>query len=83
MADSPRDNSLKTRFDPGAFLSNPGVGIAVERFQKNQEVFVQGEAADTVCYLQKGQVKATVLSDRGKGWQYPSKAVSVYRRPPN
>jgi CRP-like cAMP-binding protein len=66
MADSPRDNSLKTRFDPGAFLSNPGVGIAVERFQKNQEVFVQGEAADTVCYLQKGQVKATVLSDRGK-----------------
>jgi CRP/FNR family transcriptional regulator, cyclic AMP receptor protein len=66
MPDSPRYNNLKAPFDPKAFVSNPGVGIAVERFQKNQEVFVQGEAAETVCYLQKGQVKATVLSDRGK-----------------
>ena len=53
-------------FDPKAFFNSPGVGKTVERFQKNQEIFVQGEAADTVCHLQKGQVKATVLSDRGK-----------------
>jgi CRP/FNR family transcriptional regulator, cyclic AMP receptor protein len=66
MPASARDNSLKAPFDPKVFFSIPGVGITVERFQKNQEVFVQGEAADTVCYLQKGQVKATVLSDRGK-----------------
>jgi CRP/FNR family transcriptional regulator, cyclic AMP receptor protein len=67
MTDSPRYKSLQTPFDPEAFLSSPGVGITVERFQKNQEIFVQGKAADTVCYLQKGQVKATALSDRGKG----------------
>jgi Cyclic nucleotide-binding domain len=51
---------------PRRFWAAPGVGITVERFQKNQEIFVRGEAADTVCYLQKGQVKAIVLSDRGK-----------------
>jgi CRP/FNR family transcriptional regulator, cyclic AMP receptor protein len=61
-----RYKSLKAPFDPKAFLSSPGVGITVERFQKNQKIFVQGEAAVTVCYLQKGQVKATVLSDRGR-----------------
>ena len=61
MPDSPRYKNLKAPFDPKAFLSNPGVGITVERFQKNQQVFVQGEAADTVYYLQKGQSKATVL----------------------
>jgi CRP/FNR family transcriptional regulator, cyclic AMP receptor protein len=66
MPDSPRCRSLKAPFDPKAFLSNPGVGITVQRFQKNQEVFVQGENADTICYLQKGHAKATVLSDRGK-----------------
>jgi CRP/FNR family transcriptional regulator, cyclic AMP receptor protein len=66
MADSPRYKGLKSPFDTKAFFSSPGIGITVERFQKNQEIFVQGEAADTVCYLQKGQVKATVLSDRGK-----------------
>ena len=62
-------NSLRCQnlpFDPKAFVSNPGVGITVERFEKHQEIFVQGEAADTVCYLQRGRVKATALSDRGK-----------------
>jgi CRP/FNR family transcriptional regulator, cyclic AMP receptor protein len=66
MPDSPHYKSLKAPFDPRAFVRKPGVGIAVERFQRDQQVFVQGEAADTVCYLQKGQAKATVLSDRGK-----------------
>jgi CRP/FNR family transcriptional regulator, cyclic AMP receptor protein len=66
MLASARDENLKPRFNPKAFFSTPGVGITVERFQKHQEIFVQGELADTVCYLQKGQVKATVLSDRGK-----------------
>jgi len=51
MPDSPRYPNLKAPFDPKAFVSNPGIGIAVERFQKNQQVFAQGEAAETVCYL--------------------------------
>ena len=66
MPDSVRHKILKAPFDPKAFLSNPGVGIIVERFQNHQEIFVQGDVADTVCYLQKGRVKATALSDRGK-----------------
>jgi len=35
-------------------------------FQKNQNVFAQGDIADTVFYLQRGKVKVTVLSDHGK-----------------
>jgi CRP-like cAMP-binding protein len=66
MPDSSCYKSLKALFDPKVFVSNLGVGITVEKFQKNQEVFVQGEAADMVCYLQTGRVKATVLSDLGK-----------------
>ena len=66
MPDSARHKNLKAPFDPKAFLSNPGVGITVEKFQNHQEVFAQGDVADTVCYLQKGRVKATAVSDRGK-----------------
>ena len=35
-------------------------------FKKNQNVFAQGDVADTVFYLQKGRVKLTVLSEQGK-----------------
>jgi CRP/FNR family cyclic AMP-dependent transcriptional regulator len=33
---------------------------------KNQEIFTQGEIAESVFYIQKGKVKITVLSEHGK-----------------
>src|ERR1700681_4255750 len=56
----------KTAFDAQAFVANVGAGKRILEFQKNQNVFAQGEIADTVFYLQKGKVKVTVLSDHGK-----------------
>jgi CRP/FNR family transcriptional regulator, cyclic AMP receptor protein len=53
-------------FDPGLFLAKVGSGKAVLEFQKNENVFVQGDIADTVFYIQKGKVKVSVLSDHGK-----------------
>ena len=53
-------------FDPQAFLSIVGDGRTVLTFQKNQNVFSQGDAADTVFYIQKGRFKVVVLSDQGK-----------------
>ena len=40
-------------------------GIGIERL-RDQVVFAQGDAADTVFYIQKGQVKVVVISEQGK-----------------
>jgi CRP/FNR family cyclic AMP-dependent transcriptional regulator len=53
-------------FDPQAFLAEVGDGKAVLTFHKNETVSSQGEAADTVFYIQKGRVKVVVLSEQGK-----------------
>jgi len=53
-------------FDPQAFLSVVGSGRTVTKYRKNERVFAQGDAADSVFYLQKGKIKLTVISERGK-----------------
>ena len=56
----------KNAFDPKAFLAMVGTGKTILKFEKNQHVFEQGDVADSVFYLQKGQVKLTVVSEQGK-----------------
>jgi CRP/FNR family transcriptional regulator, cyclic AMP receptor protein len=58
--------SFKEPFDPLAFLAKVGTGKTIIEFHKNQNVFVQGDAADTVFYLQQGRIKLTVTSEQGK-----------------
>jgi CRP/FNR family transcriptional regulator, cyclic AMP receptor protein len=53
-------------FDPKNFLAKVGVGKTIVEFHKNQKVFSQGDVADTVFYIQSGQVKLTVMSEQGK-----------------
>jgi CRP-like cAMP-binding protein len=53
-------------FDPKTFLANVGEGKAIAKYRKGSVVFSQGEAADAVFYIQKGQVKLTVTSEQGK-----------------
>jgi len=59
-------NLANNGFDPKAFLAKVGAGKTILKFEKNQHVFEQGDVADTVCYIQKGSVKLTVLSEQGK-----------------
>ncbi len=66
MAISPRNQLLSASFNPKAFLGRPGLGKAVKKYSKNDEIFTQGDAAGTIFYIQKGKVKATVLSELGK-----------------
>lgn len=66
MLNRSRDVRLKAPFDPEVFLGKVGAGITLEKFQKNQPIFIQGELAGTFGYIRKGRVKATVLSDHGK-----------------
>jgi len=42
-------------FNAQDFLAMVGVGKTFLRLEKNQNVFVQGDVADTVYYIQKGQ----------------------------
>ena len=58
--------SFKDSFDPKAFLAMVGEGKTIQKYQKDQNIFVQGSAADTVFYIQKGKVKVTVVSEQGK-----------------
>jgi CRP/FNR family cyclic AMP-dependent transcriptional regulator len=56
----------KTAFDAQHFLARVGEGKSILKFKKGENVFVQGELADTVFYIQTGRVRLTVLSDHGK-----------------
>jgi CRP/FNR family cyclic AMP-dependent transcriptional regulator len=53
-------------FDPEAFLAKVDVGKIISTYRTGQTVFVQGDVADTVFYIQKGRVKVVVLSEQGK-----------------
>jgi CRP-like cAMP-binding protein len=55
-----------TVFDPETFLTRAGVGKQVLNLKKNETAYVQGDAADAIYYVQKGQVRVTVTSANGK-----------------
>src|SRR5580700_7524082 len=56
----------KLPFDPKEFLSRVNGGRAISDYRKNKIVFRQGDPADAVFYIQKGKIKLTVVSERGK-----------------
>ena len=53
-------------FSPKAFLAKIGEGRTIGRYRKDQVVYSQGDLADTVFYIEKGEVKVTVVSEQGK-----------------
>jgi len=53
-------------FDPATFLAKVGDGKSISKYQKGEIVFSQGDAGDAVFYIQKGKIKLTVVSKRGK-----------------
>jgi CRP/FNR family cyclic AMP-dependent transcriptional regulator len=52
--------------DPHKLLARTGIGRTTEDYRSNQNVFSQGEIADSVFFIQKGRVKLTVTSKHGK-----------------
>jgi len=53
-------------FDPKSFLSKVGEGRSIGEYHKDQSVFAQGDPADAVFYIERGEVKVTVVSEQGK-----------------
>ena len=56
----------KPDFDPHVVLATIGEGRKFVLFTKKQRIFAQGDAADTVFYVQAGKVRLTVVSKTGK-----------------
>jgi len=53
-------------FSPGVFLSTIGNGKEMLTFQMKRKIFVQGDPADGLFFIQKGRVKLSVASESGK-----------------
>ena len=56
----------KRIFNPKQFLATIGEGRKVVAFPKKKNIYTQGDAADTVFYIQEGKVRLTVVSKIGK-----------------
>ena len=53
-------------FNPKTFLTEIGEGRTIHRYSKDEIVFSQGDSADAVFYILKGQVRVTMVSSQGK-----------------
>lgn len=53
-------------FDAKVFLSSPGVPRRAVAYPPAANIFAQGDAANTVLYIQQGRVKLSVVSQTGK-----------------
>ncbi|MHB8502425.1 MAG: Crp/Fnr family transcriptional regulator [Candidatus Acidiferrales bacterium] len=53
-------------FDAQTFLDSAGVARKVKELKRAELVYAQGEAAESVLYLQSGGVKLTVINEVGK-----------------
>jgi CRP/FNR family transcriptional regulator, cyclic AMP receptor protein len=60
------NNTNQAAFDPNEFLAKVGEGKTILEFRKDQIVFAQGDAEDTVFYIQKGGVKVVVIRSKVK-----------------
>ncbi len=56
----------KLAFVAQAFLDSAGVSRKVKEFKRAEAVYTQGDAAESVIYLQSGGVKLSVVNEAGK-----------------
>jgi CRP/FNR family cyclic AMP-dependent transcriptional regulator len=61
-----RINASRMRFDPADFLADTGAVTTIINLKREATVFSQGDPADTVFYIQKGQVELDVISKNDK-----------------
>jgi CRP-like cAMP-binding protein len=58
--------TTRATVDAQAFLDLAGIARTVATYQKADTIYAQGDACQTVLYLQKGEVTLSVLSDIGR-----------------
>ena len=61
-----KHNGNNGSFVPQVFLDTAGVSRKVVEYRRNESIYAQGDAAETVMYIQKGGVKFSVVNGSGK-----------------
>jgi len=61
-----KKDDKNTAFDPQVFLDTAGVSRKIEEYRRNESIYTQGDAAQSVMYIQKGGVKLSVVNGSGK-----------------
>jgi CRP/FNR family cyclic AMP-dependent transcriptional regulator len=61
-----KKNGKVDTFDPQGFLDTAGVARKIAEYRRNESIYTQGEAADSVMYVQKGGVKLSVVNGSGR-----------------
>jgi CRP-like cAMP-binding protein len=59
-------DSVPSDFDAKLVLENVGEGQSTRDYATREILFAQGEPADAVFYVQRGQIKISLVSPRGK-----------------
>lgn len=59
-------SKVKKSFDPQAYLDTAGVARKVSVYRRTEAIFSQGDAAESVMYVQKGGVRLSVVNGSGK-----------------
>jgi len=62
----PKKNRTIDSFNAQAFLDTAGVAKKVTEYHRNESIYSQGDAAETVMYVQNGGVKLSVVNGSGK-----------------
>jgi CRP/FNR family cyclic AMP-dependent transcriptional regulator len=60
------NKSKSESHEPQTFLDTSGMARKVAEFRKDEQIYSQGDAAKSVMYIQKGNVKFSVVSATGK-----------------
>ena len=53
-------------FSAQAFLNSAGVARRIIEYRKSQKIYAQGDPTNTVLYIQKGEIKLSVVNEVGK-----------------
>ncbi len=61
-----KKNGNGDSFDAQVFLETAGVARKVMEYRRGESIYSQGDAADTVMYIQKGGVKLSVVNGSGR-----------------
>ena len=56
----------RPEFNPLVFLSTTGKGREMMSFQKKDTIYTQGDYTDGLFFIQRGKVRLSVVSERGK-----------------
>ena len=66
LTPKPQPINGATVFDPEIFLERAGLSKKIVRLKRIETAYAQGDPADAIFYVRKGQLRVTIASANGK-----------------